>query len=91
MLTYDNASAWELRDRGLIKSNYAADLVLFDADEIKPLIPTVQEDLPGGARRLVQKAEGIAYTIVNGQVTLENGVSTGEYPGQVIKGPLAAR
>ena len=89
MMTLDNALAWEIADRGLIRKDYAADLVLFDEDEIRPQIPTVQQDLPGGARRLVQKAEGIAYTVVNGQVTLENGSSTGNYAGQVIKGPLA--
>ncbi len=50
-------------------------------------MPTVETDLPGGARRLVQKAEGIAATIVNGQVTLENGVATGNMPGQLLRGP----
>ena len=46
-------------------------------------------DLPGGARRLVQKADGIAATIVNGAVTLRDGEATGALPGHVIKGPLA--
>ena len=41
----------------------------------------VETDLPGGARRLVQKAEGIAAIVVNGQVTLENGETTGRTPG----------
>ena len=31
MLTFDNASAWELSDRGLVRTGYAADLVVFDA------------------------------------------------------------
>ncbi|HIB19625.1 MAG TPA: hypothetical protein EYO23_10260 [Alphaproteobacteria bacterium] len=90
MLTLDNALAWGISDRGLIRKDYAADLVLFDEKEIRPKVPTVQRDLPGGARRLVQKAEGIAYTVVNGQVTLENGETTGACAGQVIKGALAA-
>ena len=30
MLTFDNASAWELPDRGLIRTGYAADIVVFD-------------------------------------------------------------
>ena len=88
-LTFDNASAWELNDRGLLRTGYRADVVLFDEARVKPAMPTVETDLPGGARRLVQKAEGIAATIVNGQVTLENGVATGNVPGQLLRGPGA--
>ena len=90
MLTFDNAAAWELNDRGLIRAGFAADLVIFDADTIKPRMPTVLHDLPAGARRLVQKADGIAATIVNGVLTFENGESTGDYAGQVLKGRLAS-
>lgn len=85
-LTFDNAAAWELNDRGLVRTGFAADLVVFDADEIRPSMPTVESDLPGGARRLVQKAEGIAATIVSGQVAFENGVATGNHGGQLLKG-----
>ena len=31
-LTFDNAAAWELNDRGLVRTGFAADLVLFDED-----------------------------------------------------------
>ena len=87
MLTFDNASAWELPDRGLVRRAWTADLVLFDEARVKPRLPTVETDLPGGARRLVQKADGIAATIVNGVVTLENGEATGETPGALLRGP----
>jgi N-acyl-D-aspartate/D-glutamate deacylase len=50
-------------------------------------MPRVETDLPGGARRLVQKAEGIAAVIVNGEVTLDDGRSTGAMPGQLLRGP----
>ncbi len=90
MLTFDNASAWELPDRGLVRTGYAADVVVFDEATIKPRLPTVEEDLPGGARRLVQKADGIAATIVNGAVSVENGDATGCSPGIVLKSRLAA-
>jgi N-acyl-D-amino-acid deacylase len=90
MLTFDNASAWELPDRGLIRTGYAADLVVFDEAGVKPQLPTVETDLPGGARRLVQKADGIAATVVNGVVAIENGRATGNSGGQVLKGRLAA-
>jgi N-acyl-D-amino-acid deacylase len=90
MLTFDNASAWELPHRGLVRTGYAADLVVFDEQRIKPRFPTVEQDLPGGARRLVQKADGIAATIANGAVAVANGEATGRYAGQVLKGRLAA-
>lgn len=91
MLTFDNASAWELGDRGLLRTGYAADLVVFNEARIKPCLPTVEQDLPGGARRLVQKADGIAATIVNGAVAVENGGATGHSAGIVLKGRLAAQ
>ena len=90
-LSFDNASAWGLGDRGLLKQGYRADLVLFDEARVRPAMPTVEADLPGGARRLVQKAEGIAATIVNGEVTLENGTPTGRLPGALLRGPAATR
>jgi len=90
MLTFDNASAWELPDRGLVRTGYAADLVVFDEARISPRLPTVEQDLPGNARRLVQKADGIAATIVNGAVAVENGQATGDFAGRVLKGRLAA-
>ena len=89
-LTFENASAWSIADRGLLRTGMAADILVFDEAAVKPCLPTVEHDLPGGERRLVQKAEGIDATIVNGEVTLEGGESTGAIPGRVIRGPLAA-
>src|SRR5262245_16280933 len=88
-LTFDNASAWDLADRGLLRTGYRADVVLFDEHRVRPAMPTVEADLPGGARRLVQKAEGIAAVVVNGEVTLDNGQSTRAAPGQLLRGPGA--
>lgn len=88
-LTRDNAEAWELHDRGVLREGYKADVLLFEEDRIRPCLPTVETDLPGGARRLVQKAEGIRASIVNGAVAFENGEATGASPGTVLKGRLA--
>ena len=89
-LTHDNAAAWELNGRGLVREGYQADLVLFEENGIRPAMPTVEKDLPGGARRLVQKAEGIKATLVNGAVAFEDGEATGAYFGHVLKGKLAS-
>lgn len=89
-ITHDNAKAWDLDDRGLIREGYRADVVLFEENGIRPRLPTVETDLPGGARRLVQKAEGIKATLVNGAVAFENGEATGAYAGTVLKGRLAS-
>ncbi len=90
MLTLEPATAWGFDDRGLIRVGMAADLIVFDPAKVAPLMPEVRHDLPAGARRLVQKAAGISATVVNGQVLMRNGEHTGVYPGQLLRGPLAA-
>ena len=49
------------------------------------------DDLPSGARRLVQRTRGIAATVVNGEVLLREGKHTGALPGQLLRGPAARR
>lgn len=89
-ITHDNAVAWEMKGRGLVRQGYQADLVLFEENGIRPCLPTVERDLPGGARRLVQKAEGIKATLVNGAVAFQDGEATGTFAGTVLKGRLAS-
>ena len=83
-LSHDNACAFGLSERGLIKEGYWADLLLFEEDRIRPGMPMVEYDLPGGARRLVQKAEGIRQVFVNGVDSLAHGESTGQFAGQLL-------
>lgn len=89
MVTSVPAARWGLRDRGLLKEGYAADLTIFDPESIGPEMPEVVHDLPSGARRLKQVAQGIKNTIVNGEVFLENNEHTGSQSGQLLRGPLA--
>jgi N-acyl-D-amino-acid deacylase len=91
MLTLVPATYWGFADRGLIREGMAADLVVFDADTIAPEMPEVAHDLPAGARRLVQRARGIAATVVNGEVLLRDGKHTGALPGQLLRGRLGRR
>jgi N-acyl-D-amino-acid deacylase len=89
LLSFVPATQWGFADRGLIREGLAADLLVFDPDTIGPEMPEVVRDLPAGARRLVQRARGIAATVVNGEVVLRDGKPTGALPGQLLRGPLA--
>jgi N-acyl-D-amino-acid deacylase len=91
MLSFEPATHWGFADRGLIREGMAADLLVFDPDTIGPEMPEVVRDLPAGARRLVQRARGIAATVVNGEVVLRDGKATGALPGRLLRGPLSPR
>ncbi len=91
LITFDTASMWGLHDRGLLRVGMAADLAVFDPDTVAPAMPDVVHDLPAGAKRLKQTADGMLATIVGGEILLSNNEHTGALPGQLIRGPLAAR
>ena len=91
MLTNVPATLWGFHDRGLVREGLAADLVVFDPDTIMAEMPEVVDDLPGGARRLVQRTRGVKATVVNGQILLRDGKHTGALPGQLLRGPLGRR
>ena len=85
-ITSEPARFFGLADRGVLRPGMAADITIFDANTISsPERPEIRHDLPGGGRRLVTQAEGIQYTIVNGQVLYEGVRHTGMLPGQVLR------
>jgi N-acyl-D-aspartate/D-glutamate deacylase len=83
-LTFDSASAFGIYDRGLLQPGMAADLVVFDPDTIRPIPEDVVHDFPSNGWRMRELAEGIHYTVVNGEVLMEKGTHTGSYPGRVL-------
>jgi N-acyl-D-aspartate/D-glutamate deacylase len=83
-LTFMVASIFGLRDRGLLRSGMAADLVVFDPATIRECDPVMVQDLPANEKRYIQKALGIEMTIVNGQVLVEKDNHTGALPGAVL-------
>jgi N-acyl-D-aspartate/D-glutamate deacylase len=87
-LTFESASTFGIYDRGLLRPGMAADITVFDADTVKPLPEDVVHDFPAGGWRIRELAEGIHYTIVNGQVLLEDGRHTGTLPGRVLRNAL---
>jgi len=84
-LTYDSASAFGIYDRGLVQPGMAADLVVFDPDTVAPRKEDVVHDFPANGWRMRELADGIHYTVVNGEVLLEKGEHTGAHPGKVIR------
>ena len=83
-LTFDSATAFGIYDRGLLQPGMAADLVVFDPDTVKPVAEDKVHDFPSNGWRMRELAEGIAYTVVNGEVLLEKGTHTGSHPGRVL-------
>ena len=86
-MTSETADLYALRDRGRIEVGYKADLNVIDWDALSLELPLVVNDLPGGAKRLIQRAKGYTATILSGQVTFRDGEHTGALPGAVIRGP----
>jgi N-acyl-D-aspartate/D-glutamate deacylase len=83
-LTFDSATAFGIYDRGLLQPGMAADIVVFDADTVRPVPEDVVHDFPANGWRMRELAEGIHYTVVNGEVLLEKGTHTGTHPGKVL-------
>src|SRR2546422_1532840 len=83
-LTFDSATAFGIYDRGLLQPGMAADLVVFDPDTVQPVTGDVVHDFPNNGWGMRELAEGIHYTVVNGEVLLEKGTHTGSYPGRVL-------
>lgn len=77
-LTSFPASNLKLKQRGLLKENYFADIVIFNADKVNDNA-TFEEPL--------QFSEGVDHVIVNGVPVLLNGVHTNKFSGRFIKGP----
>lgn len=86
-LSSEPASFMGVTDRGVVAPGTRADLNVLDPDGLFLRLPTYARDFPGGAGRFVQRADGYAWTVVNGEVLMETGEHTGALPGR----PLVAR
>jgi N-acyl-D-aspartate/D-glutamate deacylase len=85
-MTSDPADFFGIRDRGRLKAGLAADVTIFDPATVASVgRPERRYDLPGGAKRMVMRSQGIEYTIVNGAITWERGALTGASAGQVLR------
>jgi N-acyl-D-aspartate/D-glutamate deacylase len=85
MQTADTAAWIGLHDRGRIAPGLRADINVIDHDRLALHAPSVVHDLPGGGRRLIQRASGYAATMVAGQVTYRDGEATDALPGRLMR------
>ena len=75
-LTGNAARRLRLRDRGLIRAGYAADIVLFDPETVRD---TATFEQPR------QQPAGIEHVFVNGVSVLEDGRRTSAVPGRALR------
>ena len=85
-MTRDTAHLYGLEDRGVLAPGFKADLNLVDLENLNLRLPEMVHDLPAGARRLIQRADGWKATIYAGEVTFEDGEHTDARPGRLIRG-----
>jgi N-acyl-D-aspartate/D-glutamate deacylase len=78
-----------LHDRGVLREGAQADVVVYDPETISraPRWDKAERtyDWPANGWRWTQKANGLDYTIVNGEVTFEGTDCTGAVPGRFLE------
>ena len=76
-MTWLPASILGLKDRGQVKTGWAADLVVFDPAKVAET---------NSFERPKSYAAGVPYVVVNGVVVIDKGQHTGARPGKVLRG-----
>jgi N-acyl-D-amino-acid deacylase len=67
-----------IKDRGILKQGFYADLVMFDPETVTDKATFENPH---------QYSEGMSLVIVNGKLVWENGKFTGNLPGRILRGP----
>jgi N-acyl-D-aspartate/D-glutamate deacylase len=85
-LTSATASLYGLGDRGVLAPGMVGDVNLLDLERLQLRRPEMVNDLPGDAKRFIQRAEGYVATVKSGHVTFDQGEDTGARPGILLRG-----
>jgi N-acyl-D-amino-acid deacylase len=82
-LAWQPARVMGLQDRGALLEGMAADIIVYDLDELYFSLDRldVVRDQPGGDFRRKARAGGYRYVVVNGEVTFEAETRTTATPG----------
>ncbi|HTK16633.1 MAG TPA: amidohydrolase family protein [Acidimicrobiia bacterium] len=85
LMTQIPAALFGLRDRGLVREGFHADLFVFDAETVDTGEVKLVDDLPGGTSRLFADASGVHRVIVNGTTVVADGTPIDARPGTVLR------
>jgi N-acyl-D-aspartate/D-glutamate deacylase len=85
LMTQVPAELFGLRERGLVREGYHADLFVFDPETVDTGEVRLVDDLPGGTSRLFADSIGVSRVFVNGTTIVIDGVATGARPGTVLR------
>lgn len=84
-ITEQSAKVMGLKQRGVIKEGYHADINVIDYENLSTCHPEYVNDFPHNGGRFIVKGRGYMATLVAGEVVVQNGQHTGHRPGQVIR------
>jgi N-acyl-D-aspartate/D-glutamate deacylase len=84
-LTAHPAAVFGIKERGVLKSGYCADLLLFDPAKVNRGANRRVFDLPGGHPRLTTDAIGVHGVWVNGVRIVESGPVGPRRPGRLLR------
>ncbi len=85
-ITLDTASIWGMNNRGLLHEGYAADITIFDAEQIDRGEEYYVQDVPGDGSRYVRDSKGIDTVIIGGEIAYRGGEYTESAIGSIIPG-----
>ncbi len=84
-LTQVPAELLGLKQRGLLREGWFADLVIFDPDQVGASDVYIRQDLPANEPRIYADARGVRDVFVNGVQIIDQGEHTGRLPGTVLR------
>lgn len=79
------AQAAGLKGRGFIAEDMAADIIIYDPETVDAGPQERVWDYPANEWRLIQKAIGYNYILVNGTITFIDGECTQATPGRLLR------
>jgi N-acyl-D-aspartate/D-glutamate deacylase len=85
LLTQRPAELYGLRERGVLREGWKADVVVFDPATVASCDVEMRYDLPGGAGHLIADAVGVEHVLVNGTAIVSDSALTAARSGTLLR------